>query len=394
MIYIVILIILAIPAFLYDICNLERGKTGFLVLEFILLVLLAGLRYRVGGDTLIYMFLFDNYPSLGELQYFDFSEAEFNPLWYIFNAVIISCGGDFITFQIIHAIIVNSVFFWFFRKHTAFYFSAILMYYFGYYVLFNMEVLREALAVCCFMIAYPLYSQKKYVKYYLCCIVAVSIHWSALFMLLIPLFSFILKNFKVKHLIIVEIALGVFLAGISIIPLILDVFSFNYLVSLKLERYAEMEVNIMNTLFYYVFTVPFILLLYFNNREENTDFQLRNMHSLVTLFVVLMVFSAFYNIIFSRLTNYLIPFVILYIVESVKYLNMRYKENIIYSFVIKMALVIILFFQSYYYWKTQLESMPDTKFYVLFHPYHSIFDPQIDKNREVFFENLRETSDF
>ena len=139
MIYILVFILLLIPVVKYDLMAKSGGEGGWYYFNLVVLILLAGLRYRVGGDTLMYMSMYDEIPALSELKYFDFEEALYNPLWYVYNSIFRSIGDDFVYFQIGQAVFVNSVFFWFFRKYSPqYYFSAILLYYIGYYCYFNM----------------------------------------------------------------------------------------------------------------------------------------------------------------------------------------------------------------------------------------------------------------
>ena len=133
MIYFIALLILVIPVFRFDLMKIEGNRKLWLVLEYIILVAIAAFRYRVGGDTLIYMDLFEDYPTIGELTTFDYESAVYNPMWYVYNSVFKTFGDSFALFQLVHAIIVNTVFLKFFKRYTDFYFSAILIYYIGYY---------------------------------------------------------------------------------------------------------------------------------------------------------------------------------------------------------------------------------------------------------------------
>ena len=102
MIYILLFLFLAIPVIRYDVLARKGGEGIWRFASFVFLVAVAGLRYRVGGDTLVYMAEFDMYPKFDELRYFDFDTARFNPLWYIFTAVSRSINDSFTFFQIIH----------------------------------------------------------------------------------------------------------------------------------------------------------------------------------------------------------------------------------------------------------------------------------------------------
>lgn len=389
MIYLAILILLLIPVILYDFIGLEKGKSLFLTIEFLALVLLAGLRFRVGGDTLFYISLFEEYPTLDDLKSFDFLSAEFNPLWYVINAISKSIDDSFTTFQIIHAIIINFVFFWFFKKHTKYYFSAIAMYFFGYFCYFNMEIMREVLAICCFLIAIPSLNSKSYFKYYAISSIAVLIHFSALFIFVIPILQKLFKNVTWKSLIIAQIIVGVVLSSFNFIPQLLDLFSFNELVQIKLETYTESEVNLTNILFYYGTTLP-ILIFLFVNRQNTIKFSIDNINGLLFIYSILMLCSAFYHTVFTRLSNYLIPVYIIYCIDM--YQNTKHEA--IKHPLIKLSMIIILFFQSYFYWRDESDVLKNTRFYVLYYPYHSVFDPQHDDTRELFLSIYRQTSDF
>ena len=208
MIYILVFILLLIPVVKYDLMAKSGGEGGWFFFNLVVLILLAGLRYRVGGDTLMYMSMYDEIPALSELKYFDFEEALYNPLWYVYNSLFKSIGDDFVYFQIGQAIIVNSVFFWFFRKYSPqYYFSAILLYYIGYYCYFNMEILREILCVCILMLMTPWLLAKRWIPYYVGCIVAINLHYSSAVMLGIPLLYYMFRkpSWKLQLIIIAGI---------------------------------------------------------------------------------------------------------------------------------------------------------------------------------------------
>ncbi|HBA13512.1 MAG TPA: hypothetical protein DCW98_05990, partial [Bacteroidales bacterium] len=133
MIYILLFLFLLIPVIRYDLFAKKGGEELWYWTSVILLVLVAGLRYRVGGDTLVYMAEYSMYPKLDELAFFDFETARYNPLWYIIASVARSINDSFTCFQILHALIVNFSFFHFFRKYCPrYYFSAILVWFVGY----------------------------------------------------------------------------------------------------------------------------------------------------------------------------------------------------------------------------------------------------------------------
>ena len=66
LIYIVLLIYLTVLCYVYDIKAFRKNRNLHYVCSCIILILVAGLRYRVGLDTIAYMRSFESpyYPSL------------------------------------------------------------------------------------------------------------------------------------------------------------------------------------------------------------------------------------------------------------------------------------------------------------------------------------------
>ena len=116
MIYILVFILLLIPVVKYDLMAKSGGEGGWFFFNLVVLILLAGLRYRVGGDTLMYMSMYAEWPAIDELKYFDFEDALYNPLWYVYTSIAKSLSDEFWVLQIIQSVIVNCIFFHFFRK--------------------------------------------------------------------------------------------------------------------------------------------------------------------------------------------------------------------------------------------------------------------------------------
>ena len=212
MIYVVVFILLLIPVVKYDLMAKSGGENKWYYLNLIVLILLAGLRYRVGGDTLMYMSVYNEWPSIDELKYFDFETALYNPLWYIYTSLPRSISDEFWVFQMIQAVIVNSVFVWFFKKYSPqYYFSAILLYYVGYYCYFNMEIMREILCICVLMLITPCLLNKRWIPYFIGCVVAVYIHFSAIIMFFLPLLFLLFRKPSWKLLLLILGCVIVFL---------------------------------------------------------------------------------------------------------------------------------------------------------------------------------------
>lgn len=188
MIYIIVLILLFAGVYAFD---YRKYRTFFPVSYwgmFVILVVVAGLRYRIGTDSVVYESVYESFPKLWELTRYNFGTTRFEPGFIIFSSLTRSISPDFMLLQFFISIIVNGVIFWFILKNTSHRFFALTLYYIMLYLNLNTQVLREALAVSLFLLAWPAFRDGKWIWYYVLTLLASSLHTSALFTLLIPLF--------------------------------------------------------------------------------------------------------------------------------------------------------------------------------------------------------------
>ena len=95
-----------------------RHKVPFLASKYwywgecILLILVAGLRLVVGGDTQTYMSDYDRYPTLDEFTIFHFALFRYQPLWILLNVLAKTIYPEFYVLQLILACVVNPVTFY------------------------------------------------------------------------------------------------------------------------------------------------------------------------------------------------------------------------------------------------------------------------------------------
>ena len=155
---------------------------------FVVLVVLAGLRYRIGTDSIVYENFYDRVPMLWELPSFKFDSTRFEPGFMIFQSIARTFSPDFIWLQFLESIVVNLVIFWFILRNTRHRFLCLTFYYVVLYLNLNTQVLREALAVSLFLLAWPALRDGKWWLYYILAGLASFMHTSALFTLLIPIF--------------------------------------------------------------------------------------------------------------------------------------------------------------------------------------------------------------
>ena len=388
MIYFVVFILLLIPVVKYDWMAKTGGEKGWYYFNLIALILLAGLRYRVGGDTLMYMSVFNEYPTLDELKYFDFDDAEYNPLWYIFNAISKSIYDDFFFFQLMHACVVNPIFFFFFKKYCPnYYFSAILLYYAGYFCYFNMEVLRESLCICVLLLITRFLLQKRWIPYYTMCILALFMHYSALVMFLFPLLFVFFKKPSWIYQAVLFVGIFAFVMVVNVPILLLSTLSLDENLMILAEKYLERQRNLMGMLSLVLQYLPVFGMIFLRERyniSKKTDFT-----PIVMGVVVIYAFSMNLTGV-DRLVNYFVPFILVYTTNTVYHVlsNVEFKFTMGYT-ALTASLLLLGFNYYYYYTKDLSDVYPNTKAYTIFYPYHSVFWPEQDEHRERFTENYR-----
>ncbi|MDE6577706.1 MAG: EpsG family protein [Muribaculaceae bacterium] len=328
------------------------------------MILLIGLRFEVGGDTLSYMGDYQWRPSLSEweLNFLD----KYQPGYTLLCAVGKSLSNEFYVFQLIHATIFNVLLFYFIKKYTRYIFAAFISVFLCCYLYFATEVLREVLAVMVFTINYESFKEGKWLKYYLGVVLAMFFHVSAVFLLFLPL----LRNLRFNRnyfLILLGLSFFLFLSrniltAISSFPLFMG----------KIDSYINSTStgflsDFLNLLRY--FFLPFcfaIVLKFFIHREVKFE-------NMLAILCLVGLASYFNYIIFGRLSNYFILFFAISIVDfCVPALKSRRK--MIRQFGALFTVVYFALFASQFIMY---------KRYTRWMPYYSIFNP-VSVNRDNY----------
>lgn len=379
----------------YDYKGVVRHKTQSFYFCMIILIAVAGLRYRIGVDTIRYEFYFDLIPELSKLTWDDIflNITRADPLYVILTSLSKTVYDQFWFMQLVHAIIVNSIFFRFVKSNTKNIFFAILCYYSMLYLNFMCEVMRESMAVSMFLLAWEYYKVNKWSRYYFYCILAVLFHSSALVTFLLPLFELPLlvrvTNFLKKHYVITLIL--VFIAGSALQAVLFDylsIFDNFQSVSEKVERYARKDTAgatfnlngiISSFIKYIIYSIVTINII--KRDKENTE----KLEFMVLVCVTFAILTIPITILY-RFNNYFFPFVI--IVLS----NVLFRPNIyllgikmhVKKFTTWMLLLFPLFFM-YFYEYTGDVGQTNLKNYMRYYPYESVISPKKNLNREQLF---------
>lgn len=365
--YIVIVIYCLIGIFLFDLSNRLRYRTSFYIGLSVLMTLIIGLRFEVGGDTLNYM---GDYIWRKPLSRWEFTFVDmFQPGYTFLCAVGKSVSNEFYVFQLIHATILNICLFVFIWKNTKYIFTSILLIFISYYLYFSTEILREILAVMVFILNYKAFQDRKWIKYYLGVALACLFHISAIFLFLLPILKFIKCN--VYFLLIFAVAFIFFLFTKNI----LSALSSFELISSKINYYIDQDSHGMlaDLLELFRLSVFPIIYCYFSKLFSKKKILFEQMILIMSLFGL----GSFFNpIIFSRASNYfLIPFVVSisqYLIECYKS-----KKPILHQYFFVVCFIFIFFYggQNLMYRK-----------YQRWIPYYSIYNP-VSVNRDNYGGN-------
>lgn len=356
-----------------------------LFLLFLLLVCVTGFRYRVGIDTLNYMENYSQVPSLADFSWEYFFEGDYEFLYVLLVNISRVFSDSFFSFQFLQVVIVNTVIFRFAIKYSANVYIYIFLYIMMGYLYFNTEILRESIAICCFILSWEYLQNGDYKKYYAWVVIALLGHYSASFCLFLPC----IKKMKLR-INFLFVLLGVLL--ISILGVGLLVNNIDLLASIlpknllgKIYAYFVNDYNRlgpMGILFGLIFNVCTPLMLIYLSNKKNVV-RNKEIEAFICLYVIVSILGIFF-IIFSRFNNYLLPIYILYLCNFISERRERFKKQSIFDMVFT-GWILLAFI--YPYLKSTEDVASGTHFYNGWVPYHSVFDPLQVPERERLWRN-------
>jgi hypothetical protein len=367
--------------FFYDVYHQVKGKKLIYLLELVVLILTAGFRYKVGGDTLAYYDYYELIPTLSQLRFSDFVNQMYQPFWYILNSFTKTISEDFYIFQFAHALIINTIMFYVIKKYTKNYFAATLIYYIFLYTYLNFEILREALSIGVFLLSLDLLLNKQYFKYFLMVLVAFGFHLSALVLFIIPIILLLMRSEKFWKIIVVFLLTFPILMNQNWLN---DSFSvLSALLSsdellLKFDNYSDLKVN-FNGLIKLVFNIsPVIMLLLYKHDESFAGWK-----KILGCYFLFLLFAFVIPGIFGRLQNYFYPLFLISIIISYESLPVVSKGNILLKKIYLHFILLFLIVNQVYYYSREVYK--GKCFYQLYYPYVSVFNPYEVVDREDIY---------
>jgi hypothetical protein len=348
-------------------------------------ILLAGLRYHIGIDSLRYEQWFNN--DLPTINHFSFnSYYGYEPLFVLLSSLIKTLFGGWIFAQIIFAFIINVIIFRYIKKYTRYIFTAVLIYFISWFFDYNCETIRQSLAVAVFLMSIRFLEHKKYVKYYIFAIIAFLFHYSSIVVFIIPLILKFRINWVSCVFFVVLLAIGAYvrikfgailnLLGTLYEPILhYSVYENNALVTDSLN-YKGMIFVIGCNVLPYIFAVNIL-------RRHNIS---NNVLEAILLLYLSFVILACNIPLFHRFTQY---FGIISVIYFADIMGSSFNTSIRYNFKSKIVAtyVCMAFLLSTYMQNISVDENTGLSSYRRYYPYSSIITKTTYSDREYFFSS-------
>jgi len=372
-------------AYIFDIKKARKYVNLHYILICVLLILIAGLRYRVGGDTLSYFDDYNSFPTFSAFPHTDFSELKYEPLFYTITAFSKLIYPDFAIFQFVQASIVNITFFYVIARRTPYRFLSVCFYFLLMYFYFNMEIMRESISVCVFLLSVKYIEKRNYFVYYVFAVIAYSIHTSAIFLFPFPLLYIVLQN-GTKYMVFLFIFIILLFLYIVDNPIVLLYLPLK--VALKLYNYISGgPMDPKGAVLNYIHIVALWLILYVGKKNNclNPLFA-PFLKANILIYSVTPFISGFY-----RITNYFVVFEILALVGVCMELLKSWRIKQVSILRILSAGMLLLLLKLQHETINTSEYAANTRFYNRYIPYESVFTPKRHLDREnIYYIQMQE----
>lgn len=381
-IYILIFLYLLFLAYIYDVRGAHKGLSFHYKISCIILILVAGLRYRIGFDTINYMESFTSALSLRELVH----GVEFTGdlLWVYMVALSKEICNDFFMVQLIQAIIVNCTVFWFVKRHSIKPFVSILLYFLLGWWNLCFEAMREAIAVAFFLFALDaLLSGKGAKVYYLRVWPAIFAHTFGFVTLFFPLIKF-LKTKKIVIFAGIFLMAMVFMVKDYMNDLLLLMEMTSDLASGKAAKYMDSDVYGVSNMslgglvsLFIGNILPALYIIILLARSQNKA--VWNIIPFVLAYIFICVLKTQVPI-FYRFLNYFEILVIVAFSNALYLERRRFRRRVAVMLVTLMVLVRM-------YSLTAYDVGTNVKAYNRYVPYNSIFQKDFNPKSEMIFNS-------
>lgn len=380
MIYLLVTILLLFLSIHYDINGRTKYRDQSYIIVFVIFVLIAGLRYRLGVDTHRYLYYFyHEYPLLDEFTIEDLHIGE-DPFYVLLNSIVRSFGGRFYMVQLIQAFFVNLLVLNYFKKHCEYVFTCAFFYFTMSYTGFMMEIMRASFSIAICLYAYDYIVEKKWIKGYLLLFIASFFHAQTLVLCVLPLLFFLKLN-KLGFIFLVLSYLG----GVLLMQILGDyvfLLEGSETMESKVSGYVESETygkNTYNIGYFIVSLLPLVVYPLFSLwycKRCSINEKIKNLEPFVMLGVMFVMIQASFIIAYRYIDFFRI------------YFEICFAESFVCLIKNDNRLKLSLSFSKYLLFFVPIFYIAVNHYDIRYSPYSSIIEKSVIEEREKRYMKL------
>lgn len=367
----------------YDYKGYKKNRELWYKVVLVLFILIAGLRYRIGIDTVRYLYdYYHDTPTLYSLKFGDLNIAN-NPLWKILNSFFYTLGAKYYIVQLVESAFVNILIFKYVKKHTSYIFTSVLLYFLWMYASYSFEAMKAGFSMALCLFANDYFLDKKWVKFVLISLLAFLFHPSSIIITFFSCFTFL----KINKMGLLILCITFFVGGMLqlIYGDLILAFSFNDYLYNKAAVYGESDRyftadsnrNVVYYAVHYVFIVlPSLLSFWVVKNKRNLSLLKFEPYLFLALFFVTMSANIY---LFFRIYYFYTIYIILFISQAIVDLwkGIRFKLSFLNAILILLPFIVYMYY-SY---------VGDR--WMRYYPYASVVEKTINHQREKMYKEIR-----
>lgn len=171
----------------------KNVKKIMIIIILIILCLVSGTRYNTGGtDYYVYKNIYNYLPT--DINFFDGikilqNKYEIEYGFSLYMSIIKKIGFNYYGFTLVNSIVFYTIFYKIIKKYDYNIFLILILFLYKFFFYNTFISIRQPISILIFWLSLPYLKEKKYLKYYLCCIFALAFHRSAIILFPIPLIT-------------------------------------------------------------------------------------------------------------------------------------------------------------------------------------------------------------
>ena len=376
MIYLIVALLLLFLSFRYDICGKANNRIFWYNAVLILLILIAGLRWRLGTDTVGGLDSFYNGTPLLSNVVFEDKMVRY-PLWVLLNSVMYTFGGKFFVVQLVQSSVLNILLFKYIKKHSKYIFTCVFFYFIWVYTTFNMEEMKASMAIPFCLFANDYFLENKWIKGFLLMLIGCLFHFSVFVLLVTPLLLFLRVNRLGISILIFSFFIGYILQ--KVLADYIMILEFSEEIYDKAERYADSEkygagISLFRTLILIIPLVFYSLFSFYYVKVKGHNPELIRLEPYLMIGMVFCILQINIYIFYRYFHFYIIYFIFFFVQAFVDSIHKTKNVSIPLLYCRNMMIILPLFF---------LMLLPYKGNYYRYYPYSSVIERRLDRTREM-----------